>query len=81
VEAGYIQHKKKRRNRRALRGANRDWAESFRRALENETALAFGEERLNPGNQIGGDTSSGEGSGQLVSADIVKTTFDIQEKS
>jgi len=81
VEAGYIKHKKKRRNRRALRGANRDRAENLRRVLENESALAFGEERLNPGNQIGGDTSFGEGIGQLVSADIVKTTFVILEKS
>jgi len=81
LEAGYIKHKKKRRNRRALRGANRDWVEKLRHALENESALAFGEERLNPGNQIGGDTSFGEGIGQLLSADIVKTTFDIQEKS
>jgi len=81
VEAGYIKPQKKRRNTRALRGANRDGAEKFRRGLENETGLAFGEERLNPGNPIGGDISFGEGIGQLVSADIVKTTFDIQEKS
>jgi len=81
VEAGYIEHKKQRRNRRAWRGANRDRAESLRRSLENELALAFREERLIPGNQIGGDTFFGEGIGQLVSADIVKTTFDIEEKS
>jgi len=41
VEAGYVKHKKKRRNRRALRGANRNRAENLRRALENESALAF----------------------------------------
>ena len=52
VEAGYIKHKMKRRNRRALRGANRDRAESLRRALDNESALVFGEERVNPANQI-----------------------------
>jgi len=74
-------HKMKRRNRRTRSGANRDRAENLRRALENESALAFGEERLIPGNQIGGDTSFGEGIGQLVSTDIVKPTFDIQEKS
>ena len=41
VEAGYIKHKKKRRNRRALRGANCNQAENLRRALENESALAL----------------------------------------
>jgi len=81
VEAGYIKHKKKMRNGRALRGAKRDWAENLRRSLENKSALAFGEERLDPGNQIGGDSPFGEGSGQLVRADIVKTSFDVQEKS
>jgi len=81
VEAGYIKHKKKRGNWRALRGANCDRAENLRRALENKSALGFGEERINPGNQIGGDASFGEGIGQLVSANIVKTSFDIQEKS
>ena len=81
MEAGYIKQKKKRRYRRALRGANRDRAESLRRPLEYESALAFGEERLNPGDQVGGDTSSGEDIGQLVCTDIVKTTFDIQEES
>jgi len=50
VEAGYIKHKKERRNRRALRSANSDRAESLRRALEYESALALGEERLDPGN-------------------------------
>ena len=81
MEAGYIKHKKKRRNGRALRGANHDRAENLRHTLENKSALAFGEKRLDPGNQIGGDTSFGEGIGQLVSADIVITSFDIQEKS
>jgi len=81
MEAGYIKHKKKRRNRRALRGANLDPAENPRRTLEDKSALAFGEERLDPGNQIGGDSSFGEGIAQLVSADIVKTSFDVQEKS
>jgi len=81
VEAGYIQHQKKRRNRRALRGANSDRAEDLRRALEDESALAFAEERLDPGNQIGGDTSFSEDSSQLICPDIVKITFDFQEES
>jgi len=81
VEASYIKHKQKRRNRRALRGSDRNRAESLWRTLENESALGFGEERLNPGNQVGGDASFGEDIGQLVSAAIVKTDFDIQEKS
>jgi len=62
VEAGYVEHKKERRNRRALRGANSDRAENLRCALEYESALAFGEERLDPGNQVSGDTSSGKDS-------------------
>jgi len=49
VEAGYIKHKEKRRDRRALRGANGDRAEDLWCALEDELALAFGEERLDPG--------------------------------
>ena len=81
VEAGYLKHKKKRRNGRALRGANRDRAENYRRTLENMLALVFREERLDPGNQIGGDSPFGEGIGQLVRAAIVKTSFDVQEKS
>ena len=81
MEAGYIKHKKEGRNRRALRGANRDWAANPRHALEYETALAFGEERLDPGDQVGGDTPFGEDIGQLVCTDIVKTTFDILEES
>jgi len=81
VEAGYIQHKKKRRNGRTLRGANSDRAENLRCTLEYELALAFGEERLDPGNQVNGDTSSGEDHSQLVCADVVKSTFDIQEES
>jgi len=81
VEAGYVKHKKKRRYRRALRGANRDRAESRRCALEYDTALAFGEERLDLCDQIGGDTPFSEDIGQLVCADIVKTTFDIQAES
>jgi len=48
VEAGTIKHKQKRRNWRALRGTNGDRAEELRCALEDEPALAFGEERLNP---------------------------------
>jgi len=44
VEAGYIKHKKERRNRRALRSTNSDRAENLRRTLEYESALAFGEE-------------------------------------
>ena len=81
MQAGYIKHKKEGRNRRVLRSANSDRAESLRRALEYESALAFGEERLDPGNHVRGDTSSGEDSGQLVCADVVKSTFDIQEES
>ena len=41
----------------------------------------FGEERLDPGNQVSGDTSSGKDSSQLVCTDIIKSTFDIQEES
>jgi len=59
AEAGYIKHNKKRRNWRALRGANSDRAKNLWSALEDDTALATGEERLNPGNQIGGDHSFG----------------------
>jgi len=81
VEAGYVKHEEKRRNRRALRGANRDRAKNLWCALEDETALATGEERLNPGNQIGGDPSFGEDASQLVCTDIVKTTFDVQDES
>ena len=81
VEAGYIEHKKERRNRRALRGANSDWAEDLRCALEYESALVSGEERLDPGNQVSGDTSSDEDSSQLVCTDVVKSTCDIQEES
>ena len=81
MEAGYIMHKQERRNWRALRGANSNRAENLRRALENESALAFREERLDPGNQVRGDTSSGEDGSQLVCADVVKSTFDIQEES
>jgi len=81
VEAGYIKHKEKRRNRRALRGVNGDRAEDLWCALEDEPALAFAEERLNPGNQIGGDPPFCEATSQFVCADIVKTTLDIQEES
>jgi len=81
VEAGYIKHKMKRRYPRALRGANRARAENPRCPLEYESALAFGEERVDPGDQVGGDTPFGEDTGQVVCADIVKTTFDIQEES
>jgi len=66
---------------RALRGANCDRAENLRRALQYESALAFGQERLDPGDQVGGDTSFAEDIGQLVSTDIVNTPFDIQEES
>jgi len=81
VEAGYIKHKKEGRNRRSLRSANSERAEDLRRALENESALVFGEARLDPGNQVRGAISSGEDGSQLVSADVVKSTFDIQEES
>ena len=81
LEAGYIKHKKKRRNRRAFRGANRNQAENHRHSLEYKSALAFREERLDPGDHLGGDTSFGEDIGQLVCTDIVKTTIDIQEES
>ena len=78
MKAGYIEHKQKRRNGRALSGANSDRGENLRCTLEYESALAFGEERLDPGNQVSGDTSSGEDSSQLVCADVVKSTFDMQ---
>jgi len=81
VEAGYIKHKKERRNRRALRSTNSDRAENLSRALEYESTLAFGEERLDPGNQVRRDTSSGEDGSQLVCADVVKSTLDIHEES
>jgi len=58
-----------------------DRTENLRPALEYESALAFGEEGLDPGNQVGGDTSSGEDSSQLVCGDVVKSAFDIQEES
>jgi len=80
VDAGYIKHKNERKDQRALRGANSDRAENLSLALEYKSALAFGEERLDPGNQVSGDTSSGEDSSQLVCADVVKSTFDIEEK-
>jgi len=81
VEAGYIKHKEKRLNRRALRGANSDRAKDPRCTLEDETALATREERLNPGNQIGGDPTFSENTSQLVWTDIVETTFYVQKKS
>jgi len=81
VEAGYVKHKNESRNRSALRGANSDRANNLRRALEYVLALAFGEERLDPGNQVRGDTTPGEDSSQLVCTDVVKSTFDIQEES
>ena len=81
MEAGYLEQKEKRRNRRALRGANSDRANDTWCALEDESPLATGEERLNPGKQIGGDPSFGEDTRQPVCTDIVKTTLDIQEES
>ena len=81
MEAGYIKHKEERRNGRALRSANSDRAENLWRALEYMSALAFGEERFDPGNQVRGDTSPGEDGSQLVYADVVKSTFAIQEES
>ena len=50
-------------------------------ALEYESALAFGEERLVPGMQVGGNTSSGEDLSQLVCSDVVKPSFHIQQES
>ena len=44
VEAGNVQHKEKRRNRGALGGTNRHWAEDLRGTLEDKPTLAFGEE-------------------------------------
>jgi len=81
VEAGHIKHIKERGNWRALRSATSDRGENLRRALEYESALVFGEERLDPVNQVHGDTSSGEDGSQPVCADVVKCTFDIQEES
>ena len=79
MKAGYIEHKQTRRNGRALSGANSDGAENLRCTLEYESALAFGEERLDSGNQVSGDTFSGEDHSPLVRADVVKSLFDIQE--
>jgi len=58
-----------------------DRAEDLRCVFEDESALVFGEEGLNPCHKIGGDHPFGEDSSQLLGADIVKTTLDVQEKS
>ena len=50
-------------------------------ALEDELALVFGEERLNPCYEVGGDPPFGEEASHLVGTAIVQTTFDVQEKS
>jgi len=81
MEASNIKHKKKRTNWRALRGTNGDRVEDLRGALEYEPALVFREERLNPCYEIGGDPPFGEHASQLVGTDIVRTTFDVEEKS
>jgi len=41
VEGSYIKHQDKRRDRRALRGADGDRTEDLWCAFENEPALAF----------------------------------------
>ena len=79
MEAGDEEHKEKRRNGRALRGSNSDWAESLRCVLEDESARVFGKERLNSGNQIGGDPPFGQDTSQLVSTDVVKITFHVRK--
>jgi len=81
VEASNIKHKAKRRNWRALRGTKGDQEENLRGALEDESALAFREERLNPCHRMGGDPLLGDNASMLVGTVIVKTTFDIQEES
>ena len=44
-------------------------------------STALGEERLDPGDKVAGDTTSSEDAGQLIGVDIVKPTFDVKEKS
>jgi len=81
VEAGNIEHKKKRRNQRTLRGTDGDRAKDLEGALEDESALAFGEERLNSHNEVSGVPPFSKDISQLVGTNIVKATLDIQEKS
>jgi len=65
--------------RRVVTDDNR--AKDLRGALEDESALAFGEERPNPRNEVSGDSPFSKDISQLLGTDIVKATFDIQEKS
>jgi len=81
VEASNIKHKKKRKDSRALRGTNGNWEEDRRGTLEDEPALAFVEERLNPCYKVGRDPPIGEDASQFVGTEVVITTFDVQEKS
>jgi len=81
VEAGNIEHKKKRRNRRTLRGTDGDRAKDLRGALKAESALVFGAESLNPRNEVSGDPPFSKDISQLVGTEIVKATHNIQEKS
>jgi len=80
VEAGNVEHKEKRRNRGDLRGANSHWAEDIRGALEDEPTLAFGEDRLDPCYEVGGNPPSRKDTSQPVSTDVIKTIFDVQEE-
>jgi len=81
VEAGNIEHKKRRRHQRTLRGTEGDRAKDLRGALVDESALGFGEERLNPCNEVSGDPPFSKNISQLVGADIVKATSHVQETS
>ena len=81
MEVSNIKYKKKRRNWRVLSGINHDWEEDLRGALEDELPLAFEEERLNLCYKVGGDPPFGEDASRFVGTEVVKTTFDVQEKS
>jgi len=81
MEAGNIENKKKRRNQGTLRDTDGDRAKDLRDVLEDELPLAFGEEKLSPCNEVQGDAPFSKNISQLVGSDILKATFDIQEKS
>jgi len=69
------------RNGGALRSTNHDWAEDHRGTLKDEPAFAFGEQRLYPCYQVGGNPPFGDDASHIVCAHIVKTPFNIHEKS
>ena len=81
MKASNVEHKEKRRNWGALRGTNYHLSEDLRSAWEDEPALTFGEEQLDPCYEVCGDPRFGEDCSQLVGPDVVKTTFGVQEES